>query len=196
MASTIALQQPRLRLYQEPPLVQTDTYNADRIDTLRQIAEEKIAREAAERAVRQRQLAAEQIQQANSSRNAHDYVSTQQDALMNIAMGSVASGHNLGRYGQGNIDLYNRPQYKYPNGKTATVESMSFGNDEGEILVPTIDYDKNGNPIKLTDDEAIDRYYSTGEYLGKFKTVDEANAYADKLHRQQERYYLRSRNGI
>lgn len=150
----------------------------NRENLLRQIAAERV-----------QQQAAEQARQANSLRIAQDYAKTQQDTMMNIAMGSVASGHNLGRYGQGNIDLYNRPQYKYPNGSTATVESMSFGTDEGEILVPTIDFDKQGNPIKLTDDQAIDRYYNTGEYLGKFKTIDEANAYADKLHRQQDRYY-------
>lgn len=96
---------------------------------------------------------------------------------------------SLGRYGEGNIDLYNRPQYVQPDGSISTVNSISFGTDEGETLVPTIDYDEYGQPRQLTDDEAIDRYYRTGEYLGKFKTVDEANNYADWLHRQQEAYY-------
>lgn len=100
------------------------------------------------------------------------------------------------KYGRGNIDLTNRPQYKYPDGRTATVESMSFGNDEGEILVPTISRDDKGNPIKLTDDEAIQRYYDTGEYLGKFDTVDESNKYADWLHRQQENYYLQPQRSM
>ena len=96
---------------------------------------------------------------------------------------------SLGQYGEGNIDLYNRPQYVQPDGSISTVNSMSFGTDDGEVLVPTIDYDEYGQPRQLTDDEAIDRYYRTGEYLGKFKTVDEANNYADWLHRQQEAYY-------
>lgn len=100
------------------------------------------------------------------------------------------------KYGRGNIDLTNRPQYKYPDGRTATVESMSFGNDEGEILVPTIARDAKGNPTKLSDDEAIQRYYDTGEYLGKFDTIDEADKYADWLHRQQENYYLPQRSMI
>lgn len=93
------------------------------------------------------------------------------------------------KYGYGNIDLTNRPQYVQPDGKISTVNSMSFGNDEGEILVPTIDFDEQGKPRQLTDDEAIDRYYRTGEHLGKFKTVEEANDYADYLHRQQDYYY-------
>ena len=100
---------------------------------------------------------------------------------------------SLGQYGEGNIDLYNRPQYIQPDGSISTVNSISFGTDEGETLVPTIDYDEYGQPRQLTDDEAIDRYYRTGEYLGKFKTVDEANRYADWLHRQQEAYYNRNR---
>ena len=92
----------------------------------------------------------------------------------------------LGRYGKGNIDLTNRPKYKNDDGSISTVRSMSFNEDGMEILVPTIDYDALGNPRLLSDEEAIDRYHRTGEYLGKFKTVEEANEYAEKLHREQE----------
>ena len=95
----------------------------------------------------------------------------------------------IGQYGKGNVDLYNRPQYKYPDGLTATVESASFNIDGEIVLLPTIAYDANGNAIRLTNDEAFRRYVETGEYLGKFKTEEEATAYANKLHLAQDYYY-------
>lgn len=99
-------------------------------------------------------------------------------------------GESLGQYGKGNIDLYNRPQYRQRDGSISTVNSMSFGDESGkEILVPTIGRDANGRPVQLTEDQAIDQYYKTGQYLGKFDSIDEADKYADQLHRQQEAYY-------
>lgn len=95
----------------------------------------------------------------------------------------------IGRYGGGNIDLYNRPQLRNMDGSVSTVRSMSFNDGNGEILVPTIAFDNAGKPYLMSDDEAINRYYNTGEYLGKFKTVDAANEYASRLHRQQEHLY-------
>lgn len=97
---------------------------------------------------------------------------------------------NIGRYGQGNIDLYNRPQYRQPDGSVSTVRSMSFGDENGqEILVPTIANDRFGKPYQMTDQQAIDRYYDTGEYLGKFNSIPEADAYGNALHNQQETLY-------
>ena len=88
----------------------------------------------------------------------------------------------IGRYGGGNIDLYNRPQFRNMDGSISTVRSMSFNDGNGEILVPTIAFDEAGKPYVMSDDD-------TGEYLGKFKTVDAANEYASRLHRQQEHLY-------
>lgn len=93
------------------------------------------------------------------------------------------------KYGIGNIDLTNRPIYKNDDGSISTVRSMSFGEDGKEILVPTIAFDKNGNPTLLTNQQAIDRYHQTGEFLGKFDTIEQANKYAQDLHKQQENYY-------
>lgn len=98
----------------------------------------------------------------------------------------------IGRYGLGNIDLLNRPLFRNLDGSVSTVRSMSFNDGNGEILVPTVAYNpQNGKPYVMSDDEAITRYYNTGEYLGKFKTVDAANEYADRLHKQQEAIYAR-----
>ena len=104
---------------------------------------------------------------------------------------SMMLAGSLGRYGKGNIDLFKRPQYVNPDGTISTVRSISIGTDEGEVLIPTVDFDDNGGARLLSDDEAVKRYYRTGEHLGKFQTVDEANAYADQLHRQQEAFYRR-----
>ena len=99
--------------------------------------------------------------------------------------------YGIGQYGKGNIDLYKRPVYQNMDGSVSTVRSMSFNDGSGEILVPTIAFNEKGKPYLMSDDEAINRYYQTGEYLGKFKTVDEANEYADRLHRQQDHLYRR-----
>ena len=90
------------------------------------------------------------------------------------------------KYGRGNIDLTNRPVVRNNDGSISTVRSMSFRDDKEnkEILVPTV---VNGKVV--SDDEAIKHYYQTGEYLGKFDTVDEANNYAERLHEQQEAMY-------
>lgn len=91
----------------------------------------------------------------------------------------------LGRYGLGNIDLYNRPQVRNADGSISTVRSLSFNDGNNEVLIPTV---SNDGRI-LSDNDAIDNYYKTGQYLGKFNTVDEANNYAQRLHNEQDRYY-------
>lgn len=109
------------------------------------------------------------------------------------SVNSATEGYSLGQYGKGNIDLFRRPQYINEDGSVSTVRSISIGTDDGEVLIPTVGFDKNGKAVSWSDDEAIDHYYKTGEHLGKFKTVQEANDYADKLHRQQEAYYGRKK---
>ena len=97
----------------------------------------------------------------------------------------MSNKNSLGRYGLGNIDLYARPQVKNPDGSISTVRSMSFNDGLKEIVIPTVSDDGR----IMTDNEAIDNYYKTGKYLGKFNTVDEATKYADRLHNEQDRYY-------
>lgn len=96
---------------------------------------------------------------------------------------------NIGQYGAGNIDLYDRPQYRNANGSISTVDSKSYNIDGQEVLLPTV-WNRNGTPYHSQNDEEILQHYrDTGEYLGKFSTVEEANDYAEKLHlEQQERY--------
>lgn len=96
---------------------------------------------------------------------------------------------NIGQYGAGNIDLYDRPQHRNANGSISTVDSTSYNIDGQEVLLPTV-WNRNGTPYhSQNDEEILQRYRDTGEYLGKFSTVEEANDYAEKLHlEQQERY--------
>lgn len=90
----------------------------------------------------------------------------------------------LGQYGMGNIDLYNRPIIKNPDGSISTVRSMSFNDGRNEVLIPTV------SPTGImTPQEAINRYRQTGEYLGKFNTPEEANEYAKRLHEEQANLY-------
>lgn len=82
-------------------------------------------------------------------------------------------------YQVGNIDLYNRPPVQNPDGSSSTVRSLSFENNGQEILVPTV----VGGKV-VSDDEAINHYFKTGNFLGKFQTPDEATRFASRLHNE------------
>ena len=93
------------------------------------------------------------------------------------------------KYGAGNIDLKNRPQYQNADGTISTVDSWSFNIDGKEVLLPSV-WMRDGKPYRSSNaDEILRHYKETGEYLGKFDTVEQANAYAEKLHQEQNQYY-------
>nr|DAW47472.1 MAG TPA: hypothetical protein [Caudoviricetes sp.] len=99
----------------------------------------------------------------------------------------------LGQYGAGNVDLHSRPQYKNADGSISTVDSVGFNIDGKEVLLPSV-WMKNGKPYHSeNDDEILQHYYDTGEYLGRFDSVAEANSYASKLHTAQDYYYTQQR---
>ena len=85
----------------------------------------------------------------------------------------------------GNIDLTKRPKVFNADGSISTVRSMSFEQDGFEILIPTVSDDGK----ILSDEDAIALFAKTEKHLGVFKTADEADAYADALHDQQDAYY-------
>lgn len=90
----------------------------------------------------------------------------------------------IGRWGLGNIDLNNRIVVHNPDGSISTERSFSTNIDGKEVLLPTII-----NGVVYDEDYAIEWYYRTGEYLGKFNTVAEAEDYAERLHERQEWFY-------
>ena len=90
----------------------------------------------------------------------------------------------IGQYGLGNIDLNNRIVVYNADGTISTERSFSTEIDDHEVLLPTI-----VNGTILSEEAAVQHYISSGEYLGIFDTVSEANAYAERLHDRQNWYY-------
>lgn len=85
----------------------------------------------------------------------------------------------------GNIDLYNRPLVKNPDGSTSTVRSITTEMDGKHYILPTV----HPEGRIMSNDEAVDHFRSTGQHLGIYGNADSANAAAEQLHKQQEMYY-------
>lgn len=85
----------------------------------------------------------------------------------------------------GNINLYNRPVVKQPDGSIATVKSIGVNIDGKEMLLPTVSNDGR----MMTNDEAIQQYKQTGKHLGIFNSPEAASNYAKALSSAQGKYY-------
>jgi hypothetical protein len=88
----------------------------------------------------------------------------------------------------GNVDVTNRPNIKNPDGSHSSVFTMSFGTDNGEVLVPGVGDGKTYPLRKLSTHEALDQFRKTGNNFGTFRTPEQATAYAEILHEDQAKY--------
>lgn len=82
----------------------------------------------------------------------------------------------------GNIDTSKIAPVDNGDGTYSTVRSKSFNIDGKEVLIPTV---VNGKVVG--DEEALDNYRKTGNNLGVFNTVDEANAAAQNIHNVEQK---------
>lgn len=77
------------------------------------------------------------------------------------------------------LDMDRRPHVVNADGSESTVRSMGFQDQNGDqVLVPTVGVKGN----IMSDDEAVDNYYRTGQHLGKYGSIAESNAAAEAIH--------------
>lgn len=77
----------------------------------------------------------------------------------------------------GNIQWYGRPSVPMPGGRHGTVYSASREENGQEVLYPTIYDGKLHN-----DNDAWQHYKQTGEHMGKFGSIADADKYATQYH--------------
>lgn len=92
---------------------------------------------------------------------------------------------------KGNIDTSNLPVVRNPDGTVSTVSTIGVGIDGGrEVVIPTI---INGR--RVSDEEAREHFFKTGQHFGIFDSVKAANEFAQKLHEQEAQRVVKKADG-
>jgi len=95
-----------------------------------------------------------------------------------------------GQLEKGNINLTNRPIVQNSDGSISTVRSITITDGKIAVLIPSVIRKPDGTGKVVGNNEAIKHYRKTGEHLGKFNSVNNANSYAEQLHKDQEKRYV------
>lgn len=107
----------------------------------------------------------------------------------------MADPNPPGLISRGNININDRPIVPNPReGGSSTVFSSSYGDDQGEHLIPLVSDRADSRPPHIMGEKEGEAYArKTGQNLGTFDTPGHATAYAHTLHLQQSG--LKSRDG-
>ena len=84
----------------------------------------------------------------------------------------------------GNIDLHSRPVVHNADDSISTVRSITVGFGDKTYVLPTVIGDKI-----VSNKEAIKHFKDTGEHLGAFDTLADAEGYSQRLHEDQAKEY-------
>ena len=95
-----------------------------------------------------------------------------------------------GQIEAGNIDLNNRPVVKNRDGSISTVRSITITEGNRVVVIPTVLKGKKGSGKIVSDSQAIAHYRRSGQHLGKFNNIPDADNYANRLHNQQAQQYV------
>jgi ribosomal protein S18 acetylase RimI-like enzyme len=96
-----------------------------------------------------------------------------------LAKATGAKATPKGQTAQGNVNLYQQPTVQNADGSVSTVDSVSIDVDGKEVLIPRVTPDGR----HLTTEEAIAEFRKTGQNLGTFDSPENANAFAEQLHK-------------
>jgi len=100
------------------------------------------------------------------------------------------SVENISNNIQGNVDVTTTPKDK--DGKSIPSYYMET-KEYGSILIPRV-VNIDGKDVELTEDEAYERFNTTGEYFGQFKNEKEADDYLSSMRGYIKEYEDNSAN--